>query len=118
MIDLEDAEAVFEYCQDATDQEDAQAIRELLEVTLTVELSAQMICNVLTATLWEGARQLNAMLGWKNFVPAPDIVGLRQRFVVRAVEWVDKHEPSRKYGLLCGLVPDEMLGPKPQGTSA
>lgn len=54
---------------------------------------------------------LNAMLGWKNFDPSQDIVALRQRFVTRAIEWIDQHEPTRKYGLLVGLIPDDLLGP-------
>lgn len=118
MIDFEDCDEVLGFCHDAYEREDAQAIQGFFEVALTIDLSTQKIVNVLSATHWGGARNLNAIMGWKNFNPQPEIAELKQRFILRAIEWLDQHEPKRKYGLLRGFVPEELLGPKPQGTSA
>lgn len=118
MIDFENCDEVLEFCHDAYEREDVQAIQGFFEVALTIELSPQKIVNILSGTNWDGARMLNSMLGWKDFSPQPEIAELKRRFILQAIEWLDQHEPKRKYGILQGFVPAEMLGPKPQGTSA
>ncbi len=109
MIDLNDAETVTEYTHDAAESGDQGAILRLLDHAIASTMTAQSICNVLTATLWHAQEPLHSMLGWAVFVPSDVLVSRRAQYAQLAVAWVDEHEPSRKQGLLQGLVSADAL---------
>lgn len=113
-IDLCDAFAVLDYASNAEERGDSAAIVALLDLA-SDRLSAAAICNVLSATNWEGQRELDAMFGWTSHVPNDEVLERRASFQKTAAAWVQANEPERERGLLHGLVPDALLSERARG---
>ena len=102
-MNLDDAEIVLEFAYDAMDRGDESSIIELFDLA-SAALTPTTICNVLTATHWNGARTLREMFGWKHVEPSIVLVQRRADFARLASDWLEEHEPKRRLALLAGLV--------------